>query len=48
MQTDGNLCVYRNTPEAPNGMVWCSMALNGQPTFTAMQNDGNLAVYKGS
>jgi len=51
MQTDGNLCVYRGTPEDIRGFaVWCSMgkSLEKGQYFAVMQEDGNFCVYKGN
>ena len=49
MQGDGNLCVYRGTPQAPGGYMWGSQATGGGGQFfTVVQGDGNLCTYFGS
>lgn len=48
-QTDGNLCVYRGTPQArgPGGAVWCHMKHGAVGEFiTSMQSDGNFCTYR--
>ncbi|RYZ81325.1 MAG: hypothetical protein EOO68_36015 [Moraxellaceae bacterium] len=50
MQGDGNLCVYRGTPDVNKGFLWGALS-RSQPNgsyFTLMQGDGNLCVYKGT
>lgn len=47
MQTDGNFCVYRGTPEKPGGWFWGSQVAPGPGNyFAAMQTDGNFCVYR--
>lgn len=48
-QTDGNLCVYKGTPQGSQGLLWChNKVMAGGPFITAMQSDGNLCTYKGT
>ena len=51
VQTDGNLCVYRGTPQATGagGAIWCLQRTAGGGQFVlAMQSDGNLCEYVGT
>ena len=50
MQTDGNLCVYKGTPQATAGLIWCTnrTAAGNTQFVTAMQTDGNLCTYIGT
>lgn len=49
MQSDGNLCVYRGTPENQGAYMWGSQATGpGEQFFTVVQTDGNLCTYYGS
>ncbi len=41
MQTDGNLCIYKNG----NEFIWCAMSNNRQKNTLKMQSDGNLVTY---
>jgi hypothetical protein len=49
MQTDGNLCVYKGTPQSMQGAVWCdNKTWSRGPFVTVMQADGNLCTYVGT
>ena len=49
MQTDGNLCVYKGTPQASRGAIWCHNRTSpAGPFVTVMQSDGNLCTYVGT
>lgn len=48
-QTDGNLCVYKGTPQGSQGLLWChNKTMAAGPFITVMQRDGNLCTYKGT
>ena len=49
MQADGNLCVYKGTPEKQGPYVWGTQATAGGGVFyTIVQSDGNLCTYRGT
>lgn len=49
MQSDGNLCVYRGTPQNQGAYMWGSQAIGGGGQFfTIVQGDGNLCTYYGT
>ena len=48
-QDDGNLCVYKGTPEKPAGHQWCHNGVGAKGQYTAvLQGDGNLCTYRGT
>lgn len=50
LQLDGNLCVYKNSPDpAPGNPLWCShRGGRGAKFMLTMQGDGNLCEYPAS
>lgn len=49
MQSDGNLCVYRGTPQNQGAYIWGTQATGGGGQFfTIVQGDGNLCTYYGT
>lgn len=47
MQSDGNFCVYKGSPQDNQGGIWCcnSVSHPAMTYFAIMQADGNFCVY---
>jgi hypothetical protein len=48
MHPDGNLCVYRGTPQNMELALWCTNRMRSDPVVMVLQGDGNLCTYSAS